>query len=93
MNLGKGRKIPFGSGPCRKTTIGTLRGRLRRMKKTSRTKSIIERALNGDDVDVSEYPRYVNPRRSNDRLLLTLRQYARKYDIFSFEDGVFRKKM
>lgn len=83
--LGVNRKKPYGGGKGTPKTRRFLNIKMRRMGKASRTRDILIRVLNGERVDISTYPRYVNPRRRQDKLFNTIRKHARDYDFLKME--------
>lgn len=84
-NLGYGRKKPFGHGKGMPPTMRSLRIIMSNMRPESRTKKILTRVLNGERVNITEYPRYVNPRRNGDRLRIKLKTYSNKYAFLKME--------
>ena len=89
--LGRDRKRPFGAGKGMPKTMRFLRMRMRAMRPESRTKDILIRVLNGERVDITAYPAYINPRHRYDRLPGKIRSFVRDYDFLKFENGVLWK--
>lgn len=93
-NCGVGRDHPFGTKKGAPKTMRFLKYRMHKMAKDrpeSRTLDILRRVFRGEHVNISEYPKYVNPRERTDTLVQKMRKLAREYDFLRFEDGIIWK--
>ena len=90
--LGKDRITPFGVRKIPSVKdVRYLRLRLSLMRPTSRTRSIFERVLRGERVDIASYARYVNPRHGRDKLKSKVGNLVRKFDFLRMEGTIVWK--